>query len=128
TLVQVVHITGPKSIDEAISIARYVDGVLLDSGNQSLPVKVLGGTGRVHDWQISRAVREMVDIPVFLAGGLNPDNVASAIRQVGPFGVDVCTGVRTNGRLDEAKLLQFFKQIEASSGRDGEGFPSDERA
>ena len=99
TLVQVVHITGPKSIDEAISIARYVDGVLLDSGNQSLPVKVLGGTGRVHDWQISRAIREAVDIPVFLAGGLNPNNVGEAIRQVGPFGLDVCTGVRTNGNI-----------------------------
>jgi phosphoribosylanthranilate isomerase len=114
TLVQVIHVTGPESIVEAVSVAPHVDGLLLDSGNRSLPIKVLGGTGQTHDWQISRAIREAVDLPVFLAGGLNPDNVAEAIRQVGPFGVDVCTGVRTDGSLDEAKLIQFFNQIETS--------------
>jgi phosphoribosylanthranilate isomerase len=113
-LVQVIHVTGPESIEEAVSVAPHVDGLLLDSGNRSLPVKVLGGSGQIHDWQISRAIREAVDLPVFLAGGLNPDNVAEAIRQVGPFGVDVCTGVRTDGSLDEAKLIQFFNQIETS--------------
>jgi phosphoribosylanthranilate isomerase len=104
---------GPESIEEAISAAPRVDGLLLDSGSRSLPVKVLGGTGQIHDWQISRAIREAVDIPIFLAGGLNPNNVGEAIQRVGPFGVDVCTGVRTNGSLDERKLVQFFNRIEA---------------
>lgn len=110
-IVQVIHVTGSESIDEAVSVASHVHGLLLDSGNQSLAIKELGGTGRIHDWAISRRIRELVDIPVFLAGGLNPDNIIEAIRQVGPFGVDVCSGIRTNGQLDEIKLSQLFKQI-----------------
>lgn len=110
-LVQVVHVTGPESIEEAVSVGPHADAVLLDSGNQSLPVKELGGTGRTHDWEISREIRERVGVPVFLAGGLNAGNVGEAIRRVGPFGVDVCGGVRTDGRLDEAKLSDFFRSV-----------------
>lgn len=111
SLVQVVHVIGPQAIDEATSLAPFVDAILLDSGNPALPVKELGGTGRTHDWRISLRIREAVPVPVFLAGGLNPTNVAEAIRQVGPFGVDVCSGVRTDGKLDEAKLASFFRAI-----------------
>ena len=112
-LVQVVHVTGSESVEEALSVAAYVDAVLLDSGNQKLAVKELGGTGRTHDWSISRRIREALgDVPVFLAGGLNAGNVAEAIRQVEPFGVDVCSGVRTEGKLDEAKLSAFFHSVE----------------
>ncbi len=110
-LVQVIHVTGQESIDAALSVAPHVNGILLDSGNQMLKVKELGGTGRTHDWGISRRIRELVNVPVFLAGGLNPGNVAEAIRQVGPFGVDVCSGVRTQGRLDESKLSRFFDSV-----------------
>ncbi len=115
SLVQVVHVDGPQSIDEAISVAPFVDAILLDSGNQALPVKELGGTGRIHDWRISERIREAVTIPLFLAGGLNSTNVAEAIRQVGPFGVDVCSGVRTEGKLDESKLASFFGAISSGS-------------
>lgn len=115
-IVQVIHITGSESIDESVSVAPHVHGLLLDSGNPSLAIKELGGTGRIHDWTISRRIRELVDVPVFLAGGLTPDNVAAAIRQVEPFGVDVCSGVRTKGKLDELKLSQFFSQVSASFG------------
>jgi phosphoribosylanthranilate isomerase len=111
SLVQVVHVGGRESVAEALAVADKVDALLLDSGNQSLPVKELGGTGRVHDWRVSRAVREAAPVPVFLAGGLNPDNVAEAIETVRPFGLDVCSGVRTEGRLDEAKLRRFFSNI-----------------
>lgn len=107
-LVQVVHVTGPESIDEALAVAPQVDGILLDSGNPSAPVKELGGTGRRHNWGVSRRIREAVAVPVFLAGGLRPENVAEAVREVGPFALDVCTGVRTDGRLDAAKLAAFF--------------------
>src|SRR5215211_8566951 len=109
SLVQVVHVTGPESVEEAIAVAPHVNAVLLDSGNQSLAIKELGGTGRTHDWSLSRKIREAIDVPLFLAGGLNPANVAAAIREVQPFGIDVCSGLRTNGALDPQKLTAFFK-------------------
>lgn len=112
-LVQVVHVSGSESVEEALSVASNVDAILLDSGNQKLAVKELGGTGRTHDWSISRRIREALDgVPVFLAGGLNAANVGEAIRQVEPFGVDVCSGVRTDGKLDAAKLSAFFRSVE----------------
>lgn len=114
SIIQVIHVTGSESVEEAVSIAPYVHGLLLDSGNQSKTIKELGGTGRIHDWTFSRQIRELVEVPVFLAGGLNPDNVTAAIQQVEPFAVDVCSGVRTNGKLDEEKLSKFFTQVAAS--------------
>ncbi len=111
-LIQVIHVRGEASIDEAVRVAPYVSAVLLDSGNPTLAVKELGGTGRVHDWEISGRIREAIDKPVFLAGGLTPDNVDEAVRIVGPFGLDVCSGVRTEGRLDESKLAEFFTAVE----------------
>jgi phosphoribosylanthranilate isomerase len=111
SIIQVIHVSGEESIKEAISVAPQVDAILLDSGNPALKVKELGGTGRTHDWSISRKIRESVAVPIFLAGGLNPENVAKAVRQVGPFGVDVCSGVRTNGKLDERKLAEFIGRM-----------------
>lgn len=111
SLVQVVHVTGPESVAEAIAVAPNVDAVLLDSGNQSLAIKELGGTGRTHDWSLSRKIREAIDVPLFLAGGLKPHNVAAAIQEVQPFGIDVCSGLRTNGALDRHKLSDFFTQV-----------------
>jgi phosphoribosylanthranilate isomerase len=111
SLVQVVHVTGPESVEEAIAVAPEVNAVLLDSGNQSLPIKELGGTGRTHDWSLSRAIREAIDVPLFLAGGLKPENVAAAILAVQPFGIDVCSGLRTEGKLDPQKLAAFFKEV-----------------
>jgi phosphoribosylanthranilate isomerase len=110
-LVQVVHVTGPESLDEALAVASEADALLLDSGNLSLPVKELGGTGRRHDWRVSRAIVEQAPVPVFLAGGLRADNVAEAIHEVGPFGLDLCSGVRTAGALDERKLAAFFDAV-----------------
>ncbi len=115
SIVQVIHVTGEASVDEAVTVSRYVDAILLDSGNQLLAVKELGGTGRTHDWRLSRRIREAVDVPVFLAGGLNPENVLDAIGQVGPFGLDVCNGLRTNGSLDENKVRKFFDQLKTNT-------------
>ena len=109
-LVQVIHVGGEESNDEAIRVAPHVDAILLDSGNQKLAVKELGGTGRRHDWTISRKIRESIEVPLFLAGGLNAANVREAIEQVGPWGLDLCTGVRTDGRLDEQKLRGFVSR------------------
>jgi phosphoribosylanthranilate isomerase len=110
-IVQVIHVSGPESVDEAVEVAPHVNALLLDSGNLSLAIKELGGTGRTHDWAISRMICESVTTPVFLAGGLNAGNVAEAIRQVRPFGVDLCSGVRTNGRLDPVKLDLFLRAV-----------------
>lgn len=111
SLVQVIHVVDASSIDEAMSVSSFVDIILLDSGNPKLAVKELGGTGRKHDWNISRKIVELVNKPVFLAGGLNAENVREAIDLVHPYGVDVCSGVRTNGKLDEEKVKRFFDAI-----------------
>ena len=108
-LVQVIHVRGPGSVDEAREVAPHVGAILLDSGNPSAAVKELGGTGRVHDWALSRCIREAVEVPVYLAGGLRPENVAEAVARVGPFGLDVCSGVRTDGRLDGDKLAALIR-------------------
>jgi len=110
-LVQVIHVTGEESLDEAQRIAPEVDAILLDSGNPNLAVKELGGTGRTHNWAVSRRIVESVGIPVFLAGGLKPENVREAIESVQPFGLDLCSGVRTEGKLDPFKLEKFFAAV-----------------
>lgn len=110
-LVQVIHVLDEKSVEEAILVSKHVDALLLDSGNPHLKTKELGGTGRTHNWELSRNIRDSVQIPLFLAGGLNPDNIQEAIEVVQPFGVDICSGVRTNGNLDERKLNAFFEAI-----------------
>lgn len=112
-IVQVIHVTGEASIAEAESVAALVDALLLDSGNPSLAIKELGGTGRTHDWRLSGRIRDAVPVPVYLAGGLKPDNVKDAIEEVRPFGVDVCSGVRTDGRLDAAKTYEFIQKVQS---------------
>ena len=114
-LVQVIHVTSEQSFDEACAAAPFVDALLLDSGNQALPVKELGGTGRTHDWRLSRRIRAACTAPVFLAGGLNCANVAEAVNSVAPFGIDLCTGVRTQGRLDPVKLHDFFNALRSGA-------------
>ncbi|GJG87254.1 N-(5'-phosphoribosyl)anthranilate isomerase [Gemmatimonadetes bacterium T265] len=116
-VVQVIHVLDDASVAEAAGALPYVHALLLDSGNPRLAVKELGGTGRVHDWALSRRIREAADaahVPVFLAGGLRADNVGDAVRAVRPFGVDVCSGVRTDGRLDPAKLTAFATVVAAA--------------
>ena len=110
-LVQVIHVIDEKSVAEAIKISEEVDYLLLDSGNPNAKIKELGGTGRVHNWELSRTIRKAINIPIFLAGGLNPENVKQAIEKVQPFGLDLCTGVRTKDKLDVAKLEHFFNSI-----------------
>lgn len=110
-IVQVIHVLGPESVDEGAAVSSHVDALLLDSGNPHAAVKELGGTGRIHDWILSRKIREAVRIPIFLAGGLNPHNVSEAIQRVGPYGVDVCSGLRPHGRLDERQLAAFFDAV-----------------
>lgn len=114
-LVQVIHVFGAASLGEAIAVAPWVDVILLDSGNPALAVKELGGTGRTHDWQWSRRVRDAVGVPLYLAGGLHADNVREAVRQVQPYGLDVCNGVRRDGRLDAQRLHDFVRAARAAA-------------
>jgi phosphoribosylanthranilate isomerase len=116
-LVQVIHVTGPESVDEAAAVAPDVDAILLDSGNPKLEVKELGGTGRRHDWALSRQIRERVDVPVWLAGGLNPENAGEAIEAVGPFALDVCSGLRTGEGydLDPDRLERFMAAVNGAT-------------
>jgi len=111
-VVQVVHVVDDQAVFEAVAAAAQADAILLDSGRPGGPVKELGGTGRVHDWTISARVREAIaPTPLYLAGGLRPENVAEAIATVRPFGLDVCNGVRTDDHLDETVLGAFVSAV-----------------
>lgn len=114
-LVQVIHVLDEISIREAKEVEEYVDAILLDSGNPYLKIKELGGTGRIHNWELSKQIIEQVSVPIFLAGGLNEMNVRDAIEIVNPFGLDLCSSVRTNGKLDEEKLARLFLRINNQS-------------
>ena len=118
-LVQVIHVRSEASIVEAMEASGFVDALLLDSGNPSLQVKELGGTGRVHDWQLSRRIREQSSVPVFLAGGLRASNVHEAVHRVRPFGLDLCSSVRVDGRLDAGRLGEFMRAVQTASQRSG---------
>lgn len=112
--VQVIHVEGPSALDLIPRYEPYVHAFLLDSGKPGGTMRELGGTGRTHDWDVSRAFVKATRRPVFLAGGLTPGNVGEAIAKVGPFGVDLCSGVRTEGRLDPAKLAAFMAAVRAA--------------
>jgi phosphoribosylanthranilate isomerase len=107
-IIQTIHVVGEESLLEASAFAPHVDALLLDSGDLDEPTKLLGGTGRTHDWNISARIVEAVDVPVWLAGGLTEDNVVEALGVVKPFGLDVCSGVRVDDRLDEMKAGTFI--------------------
>ena len=116
-LVQVIHVRGPQSVEEAVGVAPLVDALLLDSGDPFASIKTLGGTGAVHDWSISRRIVRAVSRPVFLAGGLRVKNVTTALTEVEPAGLDICSGLRTDGALDEEKLRLFMEALPLQSGR-----------
>ncbi len=109
--VQVVHVEGSDALDLIAAYAPFVHAFLLDSGRPGGAVPELGGTGRIHDWSISAAFVRASPVPVFLAGGLTASNVGDAIRRVRPFGVDLCSGVRSNGALDPHKLGDFMRAV-----------------
>ena len=121
-IVQVIHVRDESALVQSREVSPLVDAILLDSGNPSLSIKELGGTGRAHDWAVSRKIRDAVEVPIYLAGGLNPGNIAQAIAQVQPFGVDVCSGLRTDGHLDADKLDNFMRAVREAGlpPRDGD--------
>jgi phosphoribosylanthranilate isomerase len=113
-LLQVLHVEDDRVLAMASALAPLIDGLLLDSGRPDATVKELGGTGRVHDWRLSREIVRAVHRPVFLAGGLGPSNIGPAIAAVHPFGVDLCSGIRTDGRLNAQVLDAFMRAVRAA--------------
>ena len=113
--VQVIHVGDESALELIPRYALHVHAFLLDSGRPGLPVPEYGGTGRIHDWRVSAEFVRRSPLPVLLAGGLSPDNVAEAIRTVRPYGVDLCSGVRTAGRLDPAKLSAFVAAVQGGT-------------
>jgi phosphoribosylanthranilate isomerase len=119
-LVQVIHVVDDSALNEALAVAPFVDAVLLDSGRPQATVKELGGTGRTHNWALSRRIRDALSdlptpVPLWLAGGLRADNVAQAVQQVQPHGLDLCNGVRRDGRLDATLLRSFMEAVHAAA-------------
>jgi phosphoribosylanthranilate isomerase len=109
--VQVIHVENSAALEMISAYGAYVHAFLLDSGRPNAATPELGGTGRQHDWATSAAFVQASPLPVFLAGGLSPANVAAAIQLVKPYGVDLCSGVRTDGRLDAGKLTAFVASV-----------------
>jgi len=109
--VQVIHVEDECALGLIAQYSPHAHAFLLDSGRPSLPVPQYGGTGHTHDWRISAEFVRRSPLPVFLAGGLAPDNVSEAIRTVRPYGVDLCSGVRTSGRLDPGRLASFVEAV-----------------
>ncbi len=112
--VQVIHVEGSAAIGLIPTYAPHIHAFLLDSGKPGAAIPTLGGTGDVHDWEISAAFVAASPHPVFLAGGLTPANVGAAIARVKPFCVDLCSGIRTAGGLDTAKLMAFVAAVRAA--------------
>lgn len=108
-LILAVHVTGPAAIDVARERARYADALILDTYDPA--TGRAGATGLTHDWGISAAIVRAVDVPVILAGGLTPANVADAIRRVRPWGVDVHTGVERPDGTTDHDLVRAFVAI-----------------
>lgn len=112
--VQVIHVEEDAALGMIGRYAPHIHAFLLDSGKPTAAVPTLGGTGDVHDWAISAAFVTASPLPVFLAGGLTPHNVGAAIAKVRPFGVDLCSGIRTAGALDPTKLVAFITAVRAA--------------
>jgi phosphoribosylanthranilate isomerase len=110
-IVQVIHVEDQGALELLNAYSPYVHAILLDSGRPSALTPELGGTGRVHDWDVSAKLVQMSRRPVFLAGGLTSENVGQAIEKVQPYGLDLCSSLRTEGALDATKLRQFMAAV-----------------
>ena len=111
-----VTVAGPEALQAAQAV-EDADALILDSYDPG--TGRLGATGRTHDWSVSAAIVRAVSVPVILAGGLRPENVAAAIRTVRPWAVDVHTGVEdSEGRLDRTKARKFVEAVLSTIGSD----------
>jgi len=107
SLIRAIQATSNEVIEDAVEVANTFDAVLLDSFVSGK----YGGTGKAHDWGLSKQVREAIyPRPLILAGGLKPENVKDAVRMVQPYAVDVSSGVESQpGIKDYRRILEFIK-------------------
>ncbi len=112
-LIKTVYVTEDALNETAIEDSKMFDALLLDSFSKGQ----YGGTGKVHDWTLSRQIKEAVaPVPVILAGGLKPENVKEAILKVQPYAVDVASGVELSpGVKDHEKVRAFVKKAKKSN-------------
>jgi len=103
----VATVAAGSSLNEIKNYASSADAILLDTFSNGK----LGGSGAVHDWNKSAAIVESLRVPVILAGGLNPGNVAAAIAKVGPYAVDASSGLETDGKKDSEKIFSFVREV-----------------
>lgn len=111
-VIQTVHVepgSALKDVMHRIEAIENADAVLLDSSGGGKP----GGTGQVHNWDISAAVVKSGRLPVILAGGLNPGNVEDAVRAVKPYAIDAASGVETDGAKDAVKVSEFIRKAKS---------------
>jgi len=105
-VIKTIHIEGMDSIKQAQNHAKFADAILLDTATERA-----GGSGIIHDWKISKKIVELVEIPVFLAGGLTPENVGEVIEAAWPYCVDVASGVEgADGEKDIRKVKDFIRK------------------
>jgi phosphoribosylanthranilate isomerase len=117
--VQVIHVDASGALELVQAYRPFVHAFLLDSGRPGDELPVLGGTGRTHDWKLSAEIVARAERPVFLAGGLRAENVNRALATIKPFGVDLCSGVRSEGRLDTGNLERFMAAVRRAENRGG---------
>ena len=109
SIMQAIAVTGPDAVDVARSFAEVADFLLLDSVDPDIPG--IGAAGQVHDWSLSARIVDAVEVPVILAGGLSPENVAAAIELVRPWGVDSLT--HTNRPLPDGGFEKDLERVRA---------------
>jgi phosphoribosylanthranilate isomerase len=115
-LIKTIYVTESTLNEKTIKDLKKFDAILLDSFSKNQ----YGGTGKVHDWKLSRKIKEALEpIPVILAGGLTPNNVKEAILTVKPYAVDVASGIEINPGIKDHKKIKAFienaKQINISN-------------
>ena len=108
-IMQAISMTGPEALETALAFRYVADYLILDT--QAPDIEGIGASGETHDWGISRQIVQELDLPVILAGGLSPDNVAQAIVEVQPWGVDSLT--HTNQSLPEGGFKKDLDKIKA---------------
>ncbi|MBO5344578.1 MAG: phosphoribosylanthranilate isomerase [Clostridia bacterium] len=107
-LLRLIHIAEDGTILNDLSKIKYVDFYFTDSIN--LKTNQVGGTGLLHSWETDKKLVETLDKPVFVAGGLTPENVGEIVNFCKPYGVDVNSGCRaTGGGRDKLKMKQFVE-------------------
>ena len=107
-IIKTIHVQSDEAVMAALEAEKVADAILLDT----ITDERLGGTGKTHDWSISRKIVEALNAPVILAGGLTPENVREAITYVRPFGVDVNSGVEhPNGKKSPARVRDFILRV-----------------